>query len=101
MKKDRSMARRKASPPPAPPDELPRLSIAMVTYQRTEEALRTIESTCENLLYPKELRSWFVSDDGSGDNHLYKVLKKLDELGEKVKWFQGERLRKEGQRESY
>lgn len=50
-------------------DELPRLAIAMVTYKRTDEALRTIRGVSENLVYPNELIGWFVGDDGSEKAH--------------------------------
>lgn len=98
------MARRQKPSPPAPLPQgegsMPEIAIALVTYNRLGEALRTIESTCENLIYPKELIKWFVNDDGSGDEYVRELTKKLDEYDRKH-WLRTGRMRKEGQEESY
>lgn len=73
--------------------DMPRIAIAMVTYKRTEEALRTIESTVDNLIYPKELRSWYVADDGSDAGHCVKLINKLHFAGEHVIGSHRDRLR--------
>lgn len=82
-------------------DELPRLSIALVTYKRTEEALITVRSTCENLIYPKELRAWYVADDGSPQEHTDAILKCLADHGESMLGYHSERIRKPGQENTY
>lgn len=64
--------------------DLPRISIGLVTYKRTKEALETIRSTCENLAYPKELRSWYVGDDGSPGEHVDALLDGLRTRGENI-----------------
>lgn len=58
--------------------DLPRLAICLVTYRRTEEALRTIQSTCENLVYPRENIGWYVADDGSPTEHHNALLQVLE-----------------------
>lgn len=72
------------------------LSICLVTYasdpSRTQTALRTIRSTSENLMFPKEDRQWFISDDGSADGHLQSILDLLDQLGEHVGFVNRQRL---------
>lgn len=50
-------------------DNFPNLSIVMVTYERTELALRTIRGISENLIYPKSKIRWFIGDDGSSLAH--------------------------------
>lgn len=57
--------------------DLPQIAIVMVTYKRTREAVITAKSTCENLLYPKELRSWYVADDGSSPEHVQSILNEI------------------------
>lgn len=63
---------------------LPYLSIALVTYKRTEEALRTIRGISENLSYPKPLRLWFVGDDGSGSAHVNALVDELKQRRENL-----------------
>ena len=79
--------------------ELPPIAIVMVTYKRTREALETVRSTCENLVYPKELRRWYVGDDGSPKEHMDAILKALS--GETLMGWHSERLRKPGQEDTY
>ena len=45
-------------------NDLPRVAILLLTWQRTVEALQTILSTCEHLKYPRENLGWYVADDG-------------------------------------
>jgi hypothetical protein len=63
-------------------DSLPNLSIALVTYKRTAEALETIRSTSERLVYPKDKRAWYINDDGSPAGHLDAVISELLGHGE-------------------
>lgn len=58
--------------------DLPPLAICLVTYNRTREALETIRSTCENLLYPSSLIGWYVADDGSRAEHHTAILEHLE-----------------------
>lgn len=81
--------------------DLPPLSIALVTYQRTKMALETVRSTCENLGYPKELRSWYVADDGSDKNHFEAILNLLEQMGERVLGSHSERIRPVGHADSF
>jgi len=65
-------------------NELPRLAICLLTYKRTEYALRTIEALTSNLIYPKELLGWYVADDGSNFDHVDKILNLLVSKKENV-----------------
>lgn len=65
-------------------DNLPKLSICLVTYKRTEEAVKTIRSTCANLIYPKQLRSFYIADDGSNLLHVNTLLGELADFGENL-----------------
>lgn len=56
---------------------LPQIAIVMVTYKRTELAIKTVKSVCENLVYPKELRQWYVADDGSPWEHMQAIQNEL------------------------
>ena len=95
------MARKKSSLAPAPPPaEFPGLAIVLVTYKRLENAIRTIQSTCENLDYPQDKIKWFIGDDGSGPEYMEALRAELAKHTE-VWWESTERLRKEGQEESY
>lgn len=80
-------------------DELPNIAIVMVTYKRTDQAVRTIKSTADNLVYPKEKLAWFVGDDGSPAKHETAVRKALKD--ESLHDYHNERMRPEGQEDSY
>ena len=54
--------------------DLPRVAIVLVTYTRTEYAVRTVNSVRENLVYSQEL-GWYVADDGSPGSHFDEVVK--------------------------
>lgn len=81
--------------------DLPHVSIGFVTYRRTKEALRTIQSTCENLIYPKELRSWYVGDDGSPVDHLSEIISALSTNEENIIGYHNERMRHPGQEDTH
>lgn len=53
----------------------PPIVIIVLTFQRTEYALKTIESAIKHLKYP-DLR-WYVSDDGSKPEHYQSVMEML------------------------
>lgn len=50
-------------------------TIILLTYERTEYALRTVSSVRENLRYPS--LAWFVADDGSSPNHVEAITSRL------------------------
>lgn len=43
------------------------LTVALITYKRTDYAVRTIQALNRCLQYPRW--SWYISDDGSGSEH--------------------------------
>jgi len=79
--------------------DLPRLSIGLVTYKRTDEAVRTVLSTIKNLNYPRELRSWYIADDGSESGHVDDVLTALGD--ENILGMHNRRIRHEGQENTH
>lgn len=52
---------------------LPPVGIILITYKRTDYAVRTVRSVGENLRYDGEL-GWYVADDGSSLDH-YEMVK--------------------------
>lgn len=81
--------------------DLPKISILLLTYRRTEMVLRTIESTCNNLVYPKELMSWCVADDGSPREEFELILDTLKKHGQNVIYSHNERMRNPGQEDTF
>ena len=75
---------------------LPPIAICLLTYKRTQEALRTVVSTCEHLKYPSELIRWYVADDGSDFYHHAAVLSALQEQGMQLIGEHNDRFRKDG-----
>lgn len=63
-------------------DNWPALAIVLLTYQRTECALRTIRGICDNLDYSK--RAWYVADDGSDSAHMEAILSELHSHNEEL-----------------
>lgn len=55
------------------------ITIILLTYQRTDYAVKTIESACRYLTYP-DLR-WYIADDGSDPEHVRRLERALDESG--------------------
>jgi len=66
--------------------DLPTIAIVMVTYKRTREALITVKSVCENLVYPREKRGWIISDDGSPAEHMDAIFHELMDVQQEVLW---------------
>jgi GT2 family glycosyltransferase len=62
-------------------DEYPNLSCVIVTYKRTELALRTIQGLGNYLAYPKDKVYIYVADDGSPREHVDAILKEVSENG--------------------
>jgi hypothetical protein len=56
------------------------ITIILQTYKRTSYALATIAAARELLHYGGELR-WYVADDGSSIEHIFKVWDMLSDLG--------------------
>ena len=81
--------------------DLPRLAIVLLTYKRTDEALRTVDSTSLNLKYPKESIGWYVADDGSDKTHFNKIIRHLEARGENIIGSHNERLRPRGTEDTY
>jgi hypothetical protein len=76
-------------------DDLPPLAIVLATFRRTNEALRTIFTTCEYLGYPRSLVRWYVADDGSPPEHHQTVLEAIRENGFELLGEHNERFRED------
>jgi len=59
--------------------EWPEVVILLVTFKRTECAIRTVNGLKEHLIYPN-LR-WHVADDGSGEEHQNAIIEAIGEPG--------------------
>lgn len=57
---------------------MPPINIILLTYARTDYALRTIQGVIKNLRYSGEIR-WIIADDGSSQEHFNAVLEALKE----------------------
>lgn len=55
-------------------DEYPVISAVMVTFNRTDLALRTIRGLGQYLAYPKEKVAFYIADDGSPREHVDAIL---------------------------
>lgn len=62
-------------------DEYPILAAVLVTYNRTELALRTIRGLGSYLAYPLEKVAWYVADDGSPREHVDTILREIVNSG--------------------
>jgi hypothetical protein len=51
-----------------------KLAILIITYKRTDCAVRTIQALKDNLHYPAEHTIWHIADDGSAPEHLQALL---------------------------
>ncbi len=60
--------------------ELPPVAIILITYKRTEYAVRTVESINKHLKYDGEL-TWYVADDGSPKEHFDTVKRAITGTG--------------------
>lgn len=72
--------------------DIPPLAIVMVTYKRTDLAVRTVKSFSENLVYPKELRKWYIADDGSPVEHVGAIFRTLERHGEELYGYHNEKF---------
>ena len=55
------------------------MAACLLTYQRTDYAVRTVESFCKNFQYPN--LAWYVADDGSQEAHTMAVTAALEANG--------------------
>jgi len=60
-----------------PDNEWPRMAACLLTYQRTDYAVRTVNSVCDRLKYPN--LAWYVADDGSDPPHFFSILAALEQ----------------------
>lgn len=81
--------------------DLPKLSIVLLTCKRLDVALRTIQSTCRNLGYPRELVSWYIADDGSPLSEFEEMRNILTGLGQSVVYSHRQRMRHPGEENTY
>lgn len=81
--------------------DLPKISILFLTYKRTVEALTTINATCKNIVYPKELISFYVADDGSPKEHMDAIIETIKNNGVSLLGFHNERIRDFGNESTY
>ena len=58
--------------------EWPEVVICLVTFKRTECAVRTVEGLKKNLDYPN--LSWHVADDGSGEAHQQAIIDAIGDM---------------------
>jgi hypothetical protein len=56
------------------------LTVVLLTYERTDYALRTVEGVAKHLNYPGF--EWYISDDGSREEHVRAVIDQLGRLGQ-------------------
>jgi hypothetical protein len=72
---------------PAPP-----VCIVILTYLRTEMAIRTVRGVCDYLDYPKELLSFYIADDGSPSGHVQVILDAIKESGIRLAGYHNEKF---------
>ena len=70
----------------------PQLCIVLITYRRTDMAVRTINGIAEKLDYPKELLSFYVADDGSPQEHMQAIFKAISDSGIKLAGYHNEKM---------
>ena len=71
----------------------PKICVCLLSYLRTEMALRTIRGLAENLDYPKELVSFYVGDDGSPSEHMDAILAEIKNNGFELAGYHNEKSR--------
>jgi len=81
--------------------ELPTISIALVTCKRLDVAMRTVTSTCANLGYPRDRRGWYIGDDGSPEGEFSMIKKQVLGLGENLFGDHNQRMRNPGQEDTF
>lgn len=81
--------------------DLPKVAILFLTYKRTQEAIRTLDSTFKNLNYPKELIGIYVADDGSSKEHMDSIFEIIERHEINLIGFHNEKIRLPGQEDTY
>lgn len=71
-------------------DNWPSLAICLLTYRRTEQAIRTIVGIVEHLDY--QPRGWYIADDGSPKEHMDALLGTLSENNEHLIGYHSQRF---------
>lgn len=74
-------------------DEYPSIAAVLVTFNRTELALRTIRGLGQYLDYPLEKVYFYVADDGSPREHVDAILKEIVNCGFCVLGYHNEKFR--------
>lgn len=70
----------------------PQLCILLLTYLRTEMAVRTVNGISEKLDYPKELVTFYVADDGSPGAHMDAIFKAISDGGYKLAGYHSQKF---------
>lgn len=70
----------------------PQLCVALLTYKRTEMAVRTVKGIVDNLIYPKELVSFYVADDGSPWPHMDAIFSAIKDGGLRIAGYHNEKF---------
>lgn len=70
----------------------PQLCIILLTYKRTEMAVRTVNGIAEKLDYPKELLSFYVADSGSSSDHIDAIFGAISRSGIKLAGYHNEKF---------
>lgn len=81
--------------------EMPNIAILFLTYRRTDRALRTIKSTFENMIYPKEKIGIYIADDGSDTKHAESVFSEVEKYNVRIIGSHNERMRRPGQENTH
>jgi hypothetical protein len=68
-------------------DEYPNLSVILVTYKRTELAVRTILGLSKYLAYPRDKVYFYIADDGSPVEHVDKLREVITDCGFRLQGF--------------
>lgn len=71
----------------------PPICMVLLTYERTNMALRTIQGITDHLNYPKELRAWYIADDGSRPEHYGHLIELVSKNGEMLHGFHNQKSR--------
>jgi hypothetical protein len=66
------------------------MAACLLTYERTEYAVRTVQSVCRNLQY--ENLAWYIADDGSRPEHVSEIVSALEAENAKIFGSHSERL---------
>lgn len=81
--------------------DLPTVAILFLTYKRTQEAIRTLDSTFKNLQYPKEKLTIYIADDGSNKKHVADIMDIINRHEIRLLGMHNEKFRHNGQEDTY